>query len=439
MQKKTSFTSKATFKTLPASKVNSALAILSTVALSIAIGGASPAGAEQVRQSLKVPAMVPSPQVRLAPPRFRENILLVMPSKGADSEEVSNALHAVKGDIVKTIGEGELTCYVVKLEQGYMQKAEQELSRNKLFASVQRDYLIQAQQAAVNDPYFPSEWHLGALNVIRGWQVHKGGTSIIAVVDTGCNYNITELNGKTYGGYNAINKVSGQTDVQGHGTMVATTAAAITDNRIGTAAPARLSYIYPVRAADASGSFPESAVLEAIYKCGNVGVRILNLSANANPPYTFANSRVHPSFHTYARWYHDTKGGLLFNSAGNTRVQDPNPLVPYLIVVSAINPQYTLASFSTYGNCVWFTAPGQQIYCTTRSGQVTSVAGTSFSCPLTASIAALIWGANPGLRNTDIENIMKTTAYKAGSSDWTQWYGYGMPNAEAALKKALGQ
>jgi subtilisin family serine protease len=56
-----------------------------------------------------------------------------------------------------------------------------------------------------------------------------------------------------------------------------------------------------------------------------------------------------------------------------------------------------------------------------------------------ASVAALVWGAKPSLTNVQVENILKSTCYKDSSRQvWTESYGYGMPNAEAALKAALG-
>ncbi|HEY9784504.1 MAG TPA: S8 family serine peptidase [Candidatus Obscuribacterales bacterium] len=414
--------------------ITSSIALASAIVLINAMAASCQDGS-----TLKIPNRSGLANCPLTVPPHVADTLLVMPARDADKDETASVIREAHGTVVKTIGDGELTCYVVKVERGFLNDAERKLRADKHFNTIQRDWVCHAEQAAVNDPYFPSEWHLTALNVINGWQVSQGGRSVLAIVDTGTNYSVPEMSGKTYAGYDAIYKRDGQTDVQGHGTMVATTAAANTNNNLLTAAPARLSYVYPVRAGDANGSFTDSAVMEAVYHCGNKGVKILNLSANADPPYTFANVSVHSAVNQYFKWYHDTKGGLIFNSAGNTPRKDPNPLLPYLIVVSAINPSYTLASFSTYGNCVWFTAPGEQIYCSTRTGRVASAAGTSFSSPLAASIAALIWGAKPSLRNTEVENIMKSTCYKAGSSTWTQWYGYGMPNTQAALKAALGR
>lgn len=390
---------------------------------------------------LKPPAprkATPKPASRVT---WTPDILLISPAAGADQDEISTALKEVKGKVIRTIGGGELLVLVVQVEKGQLDAVEAKLRKDKHFADISRDYHFKVDAVSnqpVNDPYYPQEWHLGAMNVPRGWTVSQGGPSIIGVLDTGTNGSVADLSGKTYAGFDAINNTDRQSDVQGHGTMVATTAAARTNNGVGTAAPARNSYVYPVRVGSPSGSISMEAILNGIYKCGNSGIKIINISANGSPPYTFAN-RGYTTLHTYMRWFHDTKGGLIFNSAGNDGNYDSNALVPYLIVVSAIDTRYSLASFSTYGRPVWFTGPGTGIYCTNRDGRIVSVSGTSFSSPLCASIAALVWGANPGLTNTQVESILKSTCYKAGTSTWTQYYGYGMPNAEAALRSALGR
>jgi thermitase len=422
--------------------------LLSALYLVLTVGAfcAPPTLADPESDSrLKLPPSAPTPAQSKAP-QWMPDTLLVMPSADAQSDEVMQLLKEADGEIVRTIGSGELLTYVVKIKKGKFAETEKKLTKdNKHFANIQRDYFFQADAAVAattNDPYLPSEWHLGALNVTKAWDISLGGNnlnSVIAVLDTGTNGAIADLKGKTYAGFDAINRTEGQQDVLGHGTMVATTAAAITNNGVNTAAPARLSWVYPIRIGTASGGVSSAAIMEGILKAGNSGIKIINISANGTAPFTMSNKILNGTLHTYFKWFHDTKKGLIFLSAGNSPIFDPNPMQPYLIVVSAIDTNYSLASFSTYGNPVWFTAPGTSIYCSNRDGRVASVSGTSFSCPLTAAIAAYIWGARPSLTNLQVENILRSTCFKAGTATWTKWYGYGMPNAEAAIKTTLGR
>ncbi|MBC8043377.1 MAG: S8 family serine peptidase, partial [Rhizobacter sp.] len=63
-----------------------------------------------------------------------------------------------------------------------------------------------------------------------------------------------------------------------------------------------------------------------------------------------------------------------------------------------------------------------------------SLAGTSFSCPLTAGVAALVLEANPGLTPVQVRDILRQTASNAASPN--REYGWGIVNALAAVNLA---
>ena len=368
-------------------------------------------------------------------------------SDEGETEDLISTIRSMGGQVVDTIGKGALTVWVVKFDttERFL-KAEKQLTNDARVKNLQRDYIyktniVDSSLAALapTDPFYSSEWYFDALNVLPAWKLSKGSSNVIGVVDSGTNGQIEDLKQKCLPGYDAITELDGQTDVQGHGTMVATTAAATANNGTGTAGPATLSKIYPVRVGYSTGIVSVSAIVKGIEKCGNTGVKIINISSNGDPPYTFANRVVNRVLHQYLKWYHDEMGGLVFNSAGNSGTRDMTELKRYLIVVSAIDENYGLAYFSTYGTPVWFTAPGTNIVCTEKDDNVVSVSGTSFSSPLCASIAALVWGANPSLTNLEVEKILIDTCQKAAHRRWTRFFGYGMPDAGAAMQAALGK
>ncbi len=360
-----------------------------------------------------------------------------------DEEDLPSAIKRMGGKIVETIGEGSLLTWVVKFDttQNFID-AERKLTFDKRVASLQRDFLFHndaIDPGTLNDPYIASEWYMTALNVYGAWELSRGSRNVIGVLDSGTNGRLKELEGKCYPGFNAINQNVLQSDVDGHGTMVATTAAANANNGVGTAGPATKSVIYPVRVGFADGTVSVAAILRGIIKCGEFGVKIINISSNGDPPFTFARKEYNRVLHKYLKWYHDEKGGLVFNSAGNSGTRDPSNLQPYLIVVSALDEDYSLAYFSTYGGSIWFTAPGTNIYCSDRDGQIVSVAGTSFSSPLAASVAALIWGANPNMTNLEVERALIASCRNAGDRPWNRYFGFGLPDAEKAMKQVLGK
>lgn len=375
---------------------------------------------------------------RQAPCAWRNNTLLVMPFSPTDDES-RDSLKELQGTVTRTIGQGPLTVWEVTFEDTeHFAKAEKELTGDKKFRAVQRNYIMKANETT-NDPYFSQLWHLQALNVPAAWDIHDGSpVASIAVIDTGVSTNITDLQGKCFSGYDAVNNTTTQYDVQGHGTLCSTTAAAIGNNSHATVGPARFSTIYPIRAGQPDGFFYTSDILDGFYyTIYNTPAKLINFSVNGTPPYTIANKSIHQTLHAYMKYYHDQRNGLIFNAAGNDGLFDGNPFLPYMIVVSALGESNLLTDFSNYGNCIWFTAPGDNIFCSDENGAVVSVAGTSFASPLACSVAALMWGAKPGLTNLQIETIMKNNSLNSSGSTWNIFYGYGLPDAAACVQAAV--
>ncbi len=389
------------------------------------------------------------------------DLLLIMPNAQADNDEVSDLLKEAKGELVGTMGEGRLKCLIYKTEKGHMADTEKKFMKDKEhFKYISRNYRFRAQ-IVPNDPQFTSEWHLGAINAPKAWDTTMGNHTKVAVFDTGCQASIPDLAGKTLKGYDAttvgarltvlggpgpvgdlLGGLGGalsdgaQKDVQGHGTLVATTAAATANNKVDTAGVAPGARVYPVQIAGSNGMTDDIAIMAGLLNMMASGNRIVNISYAAPPPVGFTNFALHAPLHVYMQTFHDMEGGLIFLSSGNDGMFDPNPPVHYVNVVSAIGPDLKLTDFSNWGLPVTFTAPGKGIVCTARDGKVKSVDGTSFSSPIVASIAALVWNANPGLPNLAVESILKASCFKAGSAPWTPYYGFGMPDAEKAVHMA---
>ncbi len=389
------------------------------------------------------------------------DLLLIMPNAQGDSDEIDEMLKEAKGTLVGSMGEGKLKCLIYRTEKGHMAETEKKFMKDKEhFKCISRNYRFKAE-IVPNDPQFTSEWHLGAINAPRAWDTTMGNHTKIAIFDSGCQASIPDLSGKTSKGYDAtsfgarmtvlggpgplgdiLGGVGGalshgaQTDVNGHGTWVATTAAATANNRVNTCGVAPSANIYPVQIAGSGGTTDDIAIMAGLLNMTATGNRIVNISYGAPPPVGFTNAALHAPMHAYMAEFHDIEGGLIFLSAGNDGAFDPNPPVPYINVVSAIDPSLSLTSFSNWGLPITFTAPGKGIVCTSRDGTITSVDGTSFSSPIVASVAALIWNANPTLPNVMVESILKASCFKAGSSAWTPYFGYGMPDASKAVRMA---
>lgn len=369
--------------------------------------------------------------------------LLIMPNSGADKDEIAAALQEVHGTVTQTIGSGSMTTLVVRTEKGQLDAVEKKLSKDSHFSRIQRNVNCVGQIKTSNDPYFPQEWHLSALNVPSAWDTSTGRGTIIAIADSGCQGTNADLNGKTYCGLDYMsggNTPTGNFDAhtQGsHGTAMATIAAAYSNNKKLTAGVSD-SYIFPFRIANETPAGGTKAntqqMVSTLWECGSRGIRICSISYSAlDPANSYANPSVHPVLHEWMKWYHDSRNGLVIFSTGNEGKYDPSNFCPYMIMCSGIGKDYRLVDFSNWGKCVWFTGPASEIVCSDRNGRVVSVQGTSCVPPMIAGIAALIIAKNPGMSNKQVEQALIKSCSNS-TTDWNMEFGYGLPDAAKALR-----
>ncbi len=139
-------------------------------------------------------------------------------------------------------------------------------------------------------------------------------------------------------------------------------------------------------------------------------------------------------------------GILVCNSIGNSGPGATTMGAPAdadsIISVGAVTSTGTLSSFSSMGP----TADGRikPEVCALGTGDYLASAssntaygygnGTSFSCPLTAGAAAIVWGAHPDWTNMQVRQAMMETASRASTPDNS--YGWGIVNTWAALHVA---
>ena len=434
---------------------------MAALTLSLAIGMTSvftSAANSQGEKILRMPAQLPA-AAREPNAAFEQDILLIMPNAGAESDSIKDALKECKGELVGSMGQGALKVLVVRTEKGKLAQTEAKLRKDrKDFNVIQRNY-IHRPNLVPNDPQFASEWHLPAVNAQKAWDITQGQGAKIAVFDSGCQATIADLSGKTEKGYDAhtveaqimaitaaidplgtaigmaIDDATGsgaRTDATGHGTMVATTAAATDNNSQNGAGVAPLATVVPIHITDSQAMGSDLAIM-----AGLLNIMMTHKAKIVNISYGNMTDPGHdPAMHAYMAAFHNIYGGIIFVSAGNDSAFLGNGQVNYLNVVSAVKPSLDKADFSNWGNCVTFTAPGVGIVLTDRTGHSVTAAGTSFASPICAGIAALVWQANPGLSNNQVENIMKSTAVRTSSGSWTPFFGFGMPDAFAAVQRA---
>lgn len=351
--------------------------------------------------------------------------LLVQPRPGLSDEEFAKILK-VHG--AKSVGRiPGINVHIVQLPPNASEKAvAAQLAHNPHIKFAERDMLLKPELTA-NDTYYFSEWHLTTIGAPSAWDISNGNSITIAIVDTGVEASHPDLAGKLVAGWNYADNNSDTSDVFGHGTKVAGTAAAITNNGIGVAGVAGGAKIMPIRVTNTSGLGSLSYMASGIVWAADRGARVANLSFEAVGGYSTTQS---------AAQYMKNKGGLVTTAAGNGGTQQTFAYSDTNIVVAATDGVDNRASWSNYGDFISLAAPGVSIYTTAPGAGYGAVSGTSFSAPITAGVVALMMAANPTLPAAKIQSLLYSTALDLGSAGKDIYFGYGRVNAGAAVLAA---
>jgi hypothetical protein len=279
-----------------------------------------------------------------------------------------------------------------------------------------------------NDTYYNLAYHIHKMNVPASWDISEGAGITIAIADTGVRVSHQDIaaNISSTPGYNFYDNNSDITDIRGHGTAVASTAAGVTNNGIGVSSLAGKAKILPIRIAAPDGYALYSAMANAITYAANNGARVLNCSYGGG-----GNSSTIQSAATYMV----SKGGVVVWSAGNDNVDSAFYDNPNIILVSATNSSDTRTSWSSFGAYVDVAAPGEGIYVASYSSDsaYATASGTSFSSPIVAGVVAQMLSANPRLGMKEVDSILKSTAVDLGTAGEDIYYGAGRVDAYAAV------
>ncbi|MFI5264112.1 MAG: S8/S53 family peptidase [Candidatus Kapaibacterium sp.] len=303
-----------------------------------------------------------------------------------------------------------------------------------------------------NDPDVSQQYALDNMHIKQAWDISKGSANIvIADVDEGVNYKHEDLAGNIYlidglypgrdivgaGGANHFlptNDPMPPTN-QSHGTMTSGCFGAVADNGIGGAGSGFTCKIMAIKISDSTGTLVGG--YEGIHYAVTHGANIINCSwgsSDGNPnDIAFVQLFINEAIDT---------GALVVVAAGNDGKNiDVSPFIPaYLkgvLTVGASDKADAPAteSFTTnYGTHVGVYAPGVSIFSTSFPGNsaYTSESGTSFSCPLTAGVAGLLWAKHPDWTPKFIaRQIIATSDNVVKPSDRKNYWG--RVNAYSAL------
>jgi thermitase len=290
------------------------------------------------------------------------------------------------------------------------------------------DMYLAPVQVTPNDPYYSSQWHLTKIQAPTAWTYTKGTSLIkIAILDTGVDSSHADLAARMLPGWNTYNNNSDSRDIHGHGTKVAGTASASSNNSMGGAAVSWETLIMPIRVTDTAGYATYSTLATGLSWSADRGARVANISFDVTGSATVSS----------AAQYFQNKGGVVFSSAGNTGLLSLLAPSPYITSVSATDQNDQIYSWSTFGSRVTLSAPGC-VFTTYRGSTYGTACGTSFASPIAAGVAALVLSRNPNLTPSQVTSILRSTADDRGLLGLDQLFGYGRVNAAKAVQAAGG-
>jgi len=342
------------------------------------------------------------------------------------SDEVLRGLGVTDVDEIKPIRVKR-----IKVPEHALEHVKEALAKNPHVKFVEKNFIADPV-VTPNDPSLPVQWHLAKISAPQGWDISSGVSSVkIGIADSGVDPTHPDLATKLLPGFNFYDYNTDTRDVYGHGTQVAGSAAAATNNAIGVSGVAWANSIVPLRVTDTAGYAYYSTMASAITYCADNGIRIINLSFSGTSASSTLQSAV-----DYA-W---NKGTIVFAAAGNSASTSPSyPAACYrAVAVAASTSTDTRASFSNYGSWITVAAPGSAIYTTAKGGGYASVSGTSFASPITAAVGAMILSVNQSLSAQQVVDILKQSTDDLGLAGFDNEFGYGRVNLAKALDVAQG-
>jgi subtilisin family serine protease len=233
-------------------------------------------------------------------------------------------------------------------------------------------------------------------------------------------------------------------DEVGHGTHVAGTIAAVSNNAVGVAGVGWETRIMPIKALTrvvrisdgrVSGTGSSADVAAAIRYAADNGAHVINMSLGSP-----SSTSVEASAVAYAV----SKGVVVVAAMGNDGSSSPSfpAAYPDVIAVAAIQSNESRAAFSQTGPHIDISGPGVGILSTYLAGGLATLSGTSMATPHVAGVAALVKAVKPSLTSAEVGDILRSTAKPlrdvASDPVPNDRYGWGLVDASAAVLKARG-
>ena len=333
-----------------------------------------------------------------------------------------------------------------------------------------------------NDQFYSLQWHYPLINLPQAWDITTGSSDVIvAVIDTGVILTHPDLQGRLIQGYDFISSPSASGDGDGldnnpddpgdpnnngssvfHGTHVAGTIGAATNNVTGISGITWSTSIMPLRVLGPQGGTSYDVSQAIRYAAGLANdsgtlpakrADVINLSLGGGGFSQQAQDLVNDV---------RNQGVIVIAAAGNDNSSVPFYPASYdgVVSVSAVDINKSKASYSNFGVRIDVAAPGgdgtPDINGDGRPDMVLSsngddssgsiqpvfefLNGTSMASPHVAGVAALMKAVNPALTPAAFDSLLSSgqLTEDLGVAGRDNVYGHGLIDAHKAVVAAGG-
>lgn len=316
-----------------------------------------------------------------------------------------------------------------------------------------------------NDDLYPTQRDLADMRLPKAWDATVGDASVrVAVVDTGIWQEHPDLVPRLSGGFDFILDPFTSQDGDGldadprddshefHGTHVAGTIGAASNNRVGVTGVMWSGGVVPIRVLGRGGSGSFYDVSLGVRWAAGLAVNgapanpdpadVINLSLGGFGTSNDLQSAVSAAL---------AAGVTVVAAAGNDATSDPfiPASYPGVISVSAAAPDLRLASYSNFGSTISVAAPGGDqnrglagilstfVDPSRLTPTYRELQGTSMAAPHVAGVAGLLLSVAPDLTPAQVKSILESTAVDLGAAGRDDRFGAGLVDADAAVRAAL--
>lgn len=305
---------------------------------------------------------------------------------------------------------------------------------------------IGSVQSARADTIRDLQYWLDEYGFREVWDRTQGEGVTVAVIDTGVDSSVKELQGAVVGGadMSGIGSADGQTPVgtdSGHGTLVASVLAGRGtgpgNGVIGVAPAAKILSVSVAFGSSTGAASSDEQIAKAVIWAVDNGADVINMSLTRNTP-------DWPRSWDEAFQYAFDNDVVVVAAAGNrgtgTEQVGAPATIPGVLTVAGVDRSGN-ASFdaSSQGITIAVAAPAEQITGVMPGGAYVQWSGTSAAAPIVAGLVALVRSAHPELdANNVIERVIRTAEAKTDEVP-SPIYGFGLIDAEAAVSASVAR